>query len=344
MAGIMRGTRRCLVVALAAVVVTSGFVSTAAAGKKGPLPLVTKKEAQKAIDRAVELDIESGVTNDVTVLEEFAVGLYSDTSRSVLEQSLAADAGPAFDEYEVKVVKAFTVRSTSYPQYFLAQVETTLEGGIVDRSVDLFVRESKKGDWLWERSIADPKAGWPKFQVDKDGYVPAEVNTKKLSIDPEAVPAELATYLSGAEPPANESLFDESIGTDGYRADVAEFAFSGWPEGLTPTFVGAPSEHEVLTFPLKDGSALVTFGLQTTFHLTAGNDLPDTVLDWSTPDASIDPRIAPGLYWDIVLEGLEAFSVVVPTKNSGDGLTAIPVLYGPLAARGTAVSDPSQYQ
>ena len=83
--------------------------------------------------------------------------------------------------------------------------------------------------------------------------------------------------------------------------------------------------------------------MKSTFHLTAGNALPDEALDQSA-DALIDPRLPPGLYWDLIIEDLEAFSVLVPTTKSGSGLTAIPVLYGPLSARGSTVSDPSQYE
>jgi hypothetical protein len=171
--------------------------------------------------------------------------------------------------------------------------------------------------------------------------VPVEFKTTKLSLDPSTVPTEVATYLTGQAEPVNAALFGESAGTTDYRDTVAEFAFTGWPSGFTPTFTATPTAHEVLVFPLKDGSALVAFGLKTTLHVTAGNPLPDEALDQTTDQ--LDPRIAPGLYWEITFEDLESFTVLVPTTKSGDLLTALPVLYGSIAARGQLVSDPSQY-
>jgi hypothetical protein len=46
----------------------------------------------------------------------------------------------------------------------------------------------------------------------------------------------------------------------------------------------------------------------------------------------LDPRVAPGSYREYTTSDLEDFSIVVPTKKSGDAITAASILFGPVSA------------
>lgn len=342
-----RSSIRALVVGVAllalAMPAAAGASSNGAA--KQPLPKVTLTEAKKVLADTVKQDIAAAATNDTTVLPEFLAGINLEMGVAAFQEAAAAGE-PAFEEYKSRTVKAFTLRSDSYPQRFIALVEDDLGGGSTDKSANLFVKESKKGPWLWERPLADPDKGWPQFALDKDGYVRTDVDAKKLLFDPATAPAELAAYQTvvNLDPPANAALFGSSFGTDDYREGTVE-SLGGLPEGYSATFTATPSAHEVLTFRLTGGSALVSFGLTSVTTLSHPDENPDeVVLSQSDDRKTIDARIEPGLYRELVFTDLEDFSVVVPTKKSKAAATASTILLGPISAVGAPVGDPSLYE
>ena len=333
-----------VVAVVGALVLPVAGTATAAAGEQKPLPKVSLAEARRVVRNAVELDVQAGTSNDKAILAMFATGLNLEIESGVLDLA-AADSEEAFEPYTSKVVKVFTLRTTAYPRYFLAQTETDFQGGIIDRSVLLFSRESKQASWLWDRSIAHPTDGWPKFAIDADGYVRIEVDATKLLFDPATAPAELATYLSiaSADPPPNAALFAPSFGTDEYRDETTDL-LQGWPDGYATTFTATPTAHQVFTFRLKDGSALVSFGLSSVTLVSNPESNPDDAIEQDDTRSTMDSRIAPGVYREFTLNDLEDFSVVVPTKRSGDTATAIFVYYGPVSASAVPVGDPSLYE
>jgi hypothetical protein len=239
------------------------------------------------------------------------------------------------------------LRTTEYPQRFVAFIEDKIEGGVTDHYVSVFQRDSKSAPWLWERLLGHPSDGWPKFALDKAGYVRTDVQASKLLFDPTTAPTELATYVTMASPlatAANGDLFESSIGTDDYRADTRETLEEFGGDGYSTTFTATPSAaHEVLVFRLKDGSALVSFGLTSVTKVSHPDANPDQALEQDADRSAWDPRIAPGLYREWVANDLEDFTVLVPTKKSRDKATAITILYGPISVSGTPVADPSQY-
>jgi hypothetical protein len=340
------GFVRVLVLVVGLSLIGTATASSVIAGGNKPQPKVSLKEARKVLASYVEQDGEAAATNDKAALTEFATSLGLEIETGMFDLA-AAQGEPAFDPYESKLAKAYTVRTTDYPRRFLAFVEDDLGGGTTDKSVNVFVQEAKGEPWKFERALSDPDAGWPKLALDKDGYVRTDVDASKLLFDPAAAPAELAAYHSTALPvavPANDALFDSSIGTDEYREATAEELESWNEEGYTASNAATPSAHDVLTFRLTDGSALVSFGLSTLVTVSHPDENPDLALEQDAELSRLDPRAGPGLYRGWVATDLEDFTVVVPTKKSGDKATAISVFYGPVAFSGTPVGDPSLYE
>ena len=331
-------------VALACVLATPA-ISAGSAAQAKPLPVVSIKEARKVVRDFVDADVSAAETNSVAALEGFTTGLAREIETGIFAQA-AAEGEPAFESYKSKVSKVFTVRTTSYPRHFLALVEDDEGGGSTDKTVSLFVQESKGDPWLWERSIADPDTGWPKFAVDKDGYVRTDVQASKLFLDPETVPTELATYLtmpSALATASNPDSFGSSDGTDGYRKDTRDDLEGFDDDGYSASFTATVSPHDVFVFRLKDGSALVSFGLSSAFRVSHPDANPDQALEQDADRSSYDARIAPGLYREFVDNALEDFTVIVPTKKSKDKPIATTVFYGPTSSTATPVADPSQY-
>ena len=335
----------CSVAVVLAVPLAGSAGATAA---KKPLPLVKLKEARKVVANAVRLDLDAGGSNDIALLGRYSTGLALEAQTGLLAQAAAANE-TGFELYESKVIDVLTVRTTKYPRYFIALIKDTYQGGDTGKRPALYVQEAKGDPWLWDRYLADPLKGFPQFAVDKDGYVRTDVQARKLLFNPETAPDELAEFLTlGFAPPENADLFAASEDTTGYREDtldyLEDFGEAGGFPGYEGSFVATPSAHDVFIFRLKDGSALVSFGITSVTKVSHREPNPEIAIDQDGARDTLDPRVAPGLYREFTENALEDFTVLVPTKRSRKKATAINFLYGPISVSAVPVADPNLYE
>ncbi len=314
-----------LVVALTAMVASLSGCMTVH-GETAIVPAATQKEAQRALDRWVEVYNDAYETFDPALSERIERGPMGAIDNAVLraQQELNPDGNPDYEPLELSDTAFHIPQQAGWPKFFLTDSATE---GSDSRLLQVFSRNSIDEDWYATYLAVLPETEIPKFAEDEDGYLadlPIGDAAEGLTVAPGDLSANYAKYLQ--EDPEATELFADGPYTSDVLANRAE-------ENSTPEYemhyqddAATEPEHAPVAASTEDGGALVIFA---THHFDR-----QTVAQGYTP--TVDPLVEALMEGDAVTsvtrEWMGMQTALVP---EGDGqITLLGRRTGVTAAQG----------
>ncbi|MGP3969033.1 hypothetical protein [Streptomyces sp. 6N223] len=172
-------------------------------GETAIVPATTKDEAQRALDRWVELSNEANrdYAPDVNErIERGPMGAIDHASLRAL-RGLNPDGNPDFRPMELSDPEFHIPQQQGWPKFFM--VDAVPEFG-PDRWLLTFTRNSVEEEWYATYLTVLPEAEMPEFAEDEDGYLedmPVGQEYPGLAASPKELSAAYTAYLTDEEGP-----------------------------------------------------------------------------------------------------------------------------------------------
>lgn len=267
-----------LATAMAMSLTASGCVTVH--GELAVLPSADRGEAAKALkdftdaynaaDKAYDPGLDADrVTGALGAINQAGLKALSITN---------PDGNPAHQPLELADAKFTIPKKAGWPRWFVADTDSNRDaddGGPQDtRWVVVFVRNGPDQQWQVPYLTILAANAVPVFKTDKDGWgEPVAPDSKALSVAPEKLSAEYASYLRDGTP----GHFADGPHTTGWRAKREKNARL---PGLATQYVDQPlgeGDFAPLGLATKDGGALVFFATRYFERQTGAKDVTPRV-------------------------------------------------------------------
>jgi hypothetical protein len=262
--------------ALAMVASLAGCVTVH--GETAIVPAATEDEAQRALDRWVELSNESNRDYAPGVNERIERGPMGAIDHATLEalRGLNPDGNPDFQPVELTDPIFHIPQQAGWPKFFMVDA---LPNQGTDRWLMTFTRNSVEEEWYATYLTMLPEARMPEFADDADGYLedmPLSEDYPDLAASPRELSEAYATYLSeDGEGPFVAGPHTSGV-LDGRREENSspEFVMDYVDEAVDPA---AEPEMAPVAVRTADGAAFVQFTARFSDRQTVAQGLTPTV-------------------------------------------------------------------
>jgi hypothetical protein len=277
-----------LVGALAMAASLSGCITVH--GEEAIVPTATPEEAERALERFVEVSNDANRTYDPELNERIERGPMGAIDHAVLEaqREVNPDGNDDFTPMELSDPTFHIPQQAGWPRFFLADA---VHEASKNHWLLVFTRDSVDENWRASYLAALPPGGVPEFAEDEDGHLedmPVGQAYPGLAAEPRELSAGYAGYLQEEEGPFVDGPFTTGIleGRDTENSDPA-YEMHYQDEEATER------EYAPVAVRTADGGAMVMF---TTHHFDR-----QTVAPGFTP--SVDPLV------EALMEGTPETSV-----------------------------------
>jgi hypothetical protein len=246
-------------------------------GETAIVPATTEEEAQRALDRFVELSNEANREYDPGVNEQIERGPMGAIDNATLRalRGLNPDGAPDFQPMELTDPVFHIPQQMGWPKFFLADTATNQT---TDRWLLTFTRNSVEEEWYATYLAELPESEMPEFAEDADGYLedmPVARDYPRLAASPHELSADYATYLQ-----EEEGAFADGPHTTGVLENrVAENSNPEYEMNYQDEAVDPAAEPQMAPVAVRtaDGGALVMFSSRYFDRQTAAPGYPPSV-------------------------------------------------------------------
>ncbi len=227
-------------------------------------------------------------------------------------------------------VTVWVAHQSSYPLSFLGYDHPAKPGATYAPILYFLTKATQSAPWVVDYFMVINST--PDVAVSSDGYaqVIPESRYGALLAAPNQLAKDYAAYRTAANSADAHEFAPGSSTTDLIDGDNKNVRQAEQQGGVTVSFAFAPTTDPVAAYLMKDGSALVLFGIRETVHVVAGKN-PIVV---STDGKGINGP-PPGKYHDTDQDVLQLFGVLDPPKTGTDKVSVQGFWAGSVRASGT---------